>query len=178
MEWAATGERFDEATWHAYRAKHPDGQVIHHYVRDEWTRAALAEPGVVVVSDLLPIVSESTKVAPHNGAFSRVLGHYVREEDALGLSEAIGKMTYLPARRLEGPFPAFARKGRVKIGADADLTIFDPATIRDRATYRDPFQGAAGIAHVIVDGVRVAEGGRVLDGARPGRILSGRTSHP
>jgi N-acyl-D-aspartate/D-glutamate deacylase len=172
VEWAATGERFDEEMWNEYRAKHPDGQVIHHYVDEAWTRTALVEPGVIVVSDLLPMVTEESKVAPHNGAFSRILGRYVREEGILDLEDALARMTLLPARRLEKAFPVFRKKGRLQVGADADLTIFDPARIVDRATYKNPYQTSLGIVHVIVDGkLVVRDGARDLD-VLPGQSLS------
>ena len=118
VEWAATGERFNEAMWNEYREKYPEGQVIHHYLKDEWTQRGLTEPGVMVVSDLLPMESLDSKVAPHNGAFSRVLGHYARDTGLLDLPTALSKMTLLPAQRLEGFAPAFARSC---IGAEADL---------------------------------------------------------
>lgn len=159
VEWAATGMRFDEASWNDYRESFPQGQVVHHYLEEEWTRQALVEPGVIVVSDLLPMVDESSKVAPHNGAFARVLGRHVREAELLDLEEAVAKMTILPARRLEAFFPRFARKGRIAIGADADLTLFDPEQVLDRATYGDPFQPSQGIHTVVVAGqVAVFEG--------------------
>jgi N-acyl-D-aspartate/D-glutamate deacylase len=171
VEWAATGERFTEPMWQEYREKHPGGQVIHHYLQEEWTRTALAEPGVIVVSDLLPMITKQSKVAPHNGAFSRVLGRYVREERLIALSDAISKMTLLPARRLEVAFPEFERKGRVRVGADADLTIFDPDTILDRATYRDPYQTSLGIVHVLVAGEVVVRDGVRIEGVLPGQFL-------
>jgi N-acyl-D-aspartate/D-glutamate deacylase len=171
VEWAATGQRFDEAMWNEYREKHPQGQVIHHYVKEEWTRRALVEPGVIVVSDLLPMMSEESKVAPHNGAFTKILGRYVREQGALELRTAIEKMTLLPARRLEKAVPAFERKGRLQVGADADITIFDPATVLDRATYADPYQAADGMVHVIVAGELVVRDGAIVEGAHPGQHI-------
>jgi N-acyl-D-aspartate/D-glutamate deacylase len=176
VEWAATGERFDEAMWNEYREKHPEGQVIHHYVQEAWTRRALREPGVIVVSDLLPMIDEESKVAPHNGAFAKVLGRYVREDPLLDLETAIAKMTLLPARRLEAAAPVFRGKGRLQVGADADLTVFDPATVIDRATYADPYQPSAGIVHVIVNGVLVVRDGALLPDVYPGRALSGPIS--
>ncbi|MCP3986928.1 MAG: amidohydrolase family protein [bacterium] len=174
VEWAATGERFDEAMWNEYREKHPEGQVIHHYVKEEWTRRALSEPGVIVVSDLLPMHDQESKVAPHNGAFSKILGRYVREEGVLDLEAALARMTWLPARRLQSFAPAFARKGRVQIGADADLTVFDPDRVIDRATYENPYQAAEGIVHVIVAGEFVVRDGTLEDAVAPGRrLLSG-----
>jgi len=173
VEWAATGERFTEAMWKEYREEHPEGQVIHHYLKDEWTRRALAEPGVIVVSDLLPMETRNQLVAPHNGAFSRVLGHYSRDEGVIELATALAKMTLLPARRLESFAPAFRKKGRLQVGADADLVVFDPAMVRDRATYQNPYQSPEGIPHVIVAGEWVVRNGAVREGLYPGvRILT------
>jgi N-acyl-D-aspartate/D-glutamate deacylase len=171
VEWAATGERFTESMWEEYREDHPDGQVIHHYLEEDWTRTALVEPGVIVVSDLLPMVTRESKVAPHNGAFSRILGRYVREAGLIDLDTAIAKMTLLPARRLEKAFPEFKKKGRVQVGADADLTIFDPEHVLDRATYKNPYQTALGIEHVLVAGEVVVRDGLRIDGILPGRFL-------
>jgi len=173
VEWAATGMRFDEATWNEYREKHPEGQVVHHYLKEEWTRRALEEPGVIVVSDLLPMVDETSMVAPHNGAFSRILGRYVREARVLDLSSALGRMTALPAERLAKFFPAFARKGRIQVGADADLTIFDADAIVDRATYGDPFQPSAGIAYVLVGGQVAVDEGTLVEDRFAGRLVRG-----
>lgn len=172
VEWAETGERFNEAMWNEYRRERPEGQVIHHYVKEAWTREALAEPGVIVVSDLLPMITEQSKVAPHNGAFSRVLGRYVRETGLLELEDALARMTLLPARRLEAFAPAFERKGRLAVGADADITVFDADTILDRATYRDPYQASAGIAYVLVAGELVVRDGELDEAVHPGKRLS------
>jgi N-acyl-D-aspartate/D-glutamate deacylase len=171
VEWAATGMRFDEATWAEYREKFPEGPVVHHYLKEEWTRRALAEPGVIVVSDLLPMLDESILVAPHNGAFSRVLGRYVREAGVLDLQTALARMTAEPADRLAVFYPLFARKGRVQVGADADLTVFDPTTILDRATYGDPFQPSAGIEHVVVAGRIAVRDGVLAEDIYAGELL-------
>jgi hypothetical protein len=169
VQWAATGEWFNREMWEEYREKYPEGQVIHHYLKEEWTRRALIEPGVIVVSDLLTMESKDKKVAPHNGAFSKVLGRYVRQENLLDLNTALAKMTLLPARRLENYAPAFKRKGRIQPGMDADITIFNPDTILDNATYMDPYQEATGIAHVIVNGQPVISDGKLVAGSCPGR---------
>ncbi|MCP4003379.1 MAG: amidohydrolase family protein [bacterium] len=171
VEWAATGERFDRAMWEEYRREHPDGAVIHHYLKEEWTRRAITEPGVIIVSDLIAMKSREEHVPPHNGAFTKILGRYVREDPALSLMTAVSKMTLLPARRLEHHAPLFRRKGRLQEGADADITIFDPKTVNDRATYRNPYQEAVGIEHVLVGGVQVVEGGELVEGPRPGQRL-------
>jgi N-acyl-D-aspartate/D-glutamate deacylase len=174
VEWAATGERFDKVMWEKYREEQPSGAVIHHYLREEWTRRALLEPGSIVVSDLIPMKSLEEKVPPHNGAFSKILARYVREQNALDLMDALGKMTVLPARRLQNYAPAFARKGRVQPGMDADLVIFDPDLIEDRASYRDPYQTALGIEHVVVAGIPVISNAKLLPNASPGRYLSAK----
>lgn len=178
VEWAETGMRFTQESFDQYRREQPEGQVIHHYMKESWTRRTLQEPGVMVVSDLLPMESLDSKVAPHNGAFSKVLGRYVREARLLGLSEALEKMTLLPARRLEQFAPVFKRKGRLQVGADADITVFDPTTVLDQATYIDPYQPALGIDTVIVNGVVVLQDGQLREDAYPGlRLLSGEGSH-
>lgn len=173
VEWAATGERFNKEMWEEYRAKFPNGQVVHHYLDEAWNRRAVVEPGLMVVSDLLPMFTEQSKVAPHNGAFARLLGHYARNQELLSLTEALGKITLLPARRLENMAPAFRRKGRMQEGMDADITVFDPDTVIDRATYRDPYQPSAGIPLVIVNGTVVVSEGSLVEGALPGRRLLG-----
>jgi N-acyl-D-aspartate/D-glutamate deacylase len=101
------------------------------------------------------------------GAFPRVLARYVRERGVLSLEEAVKKMTSMPADQIHQP-----ERGRIAEGMFADVTVFDPLTIEDRATYDDPHQYPFGIRHVIVNGVPViAEG--ALTGERPGRVLRG-----
>jgi N-acyl-D-aspartate/D-glutamate deacylase len=148
------------------------GQVIHHYLKEEWTQRAVQEPDVIIVSDLMPMKTKEKKVAPHNGAFSKVLGRYVREEKLLDLNTAIAKMTLLPARRLENYAPVFRRKGRLQQGMDADITIFNPVTIRANATYQDPYQEATGIVHVIVNGTPIIRDGSQVQDTFPGEQLN------
>jgi len=80
-------------------------------------------------------------------------------------------MTLLPARRLEKVVPAMRTKGRVKVGADADLTIFDPATVIDRATFEQPALYSEGIRHVMVDGVFVVRDEKIVEGVKPGKAI-------
>jgi dihydroorotase len=108
------------------------------------------------------------------GSYSRVLGKYVREEKALGLMDALRKMTIMPARRLERVAPMMKKKGRLAVGADADITVFDPATVIDRATYEAPAEHSTGIVHVLVNGVSVVENGTLRsDATMPGRAIRG-----
>lgn len=175
VEWAETGERFDEQMWNEYRGKHPGGTVIHHYGREEWTREAITAPGVMIASDAMPITAPEERVHPRGiGTFAKVLGDYVGNgEGRLPLAEALRKMTLAPAQRLENVAPAFARKGRLQAGADADITVFDPAAVGAAASYRDPLQPSRGISHVIVGGRLVVRDGSIVDDTYPGIRIAG-----
>lgn len=172
VEWAATGERFTEAMWHEYREKYPGGTIIHHYNREEWTSVATNAPDVIVAADGFPIFSLEQKVAPFGiGTNSRVLGRYVREKGSLSLTDAIAKMTWLPAGVLAGYSPAMAAKGRIRAGADADITVFDPETVIDNATFAEPFQPSSGIVHVLVGGRFALRDGELQDVFAGRRVL-------
>jgi len=128
----------------------------------------------VMSSPLSSIISDSWATVPSAGGkphprvygtFPRVLGKYVREEKILTLQDAIRKMTSLPAGKL-----GLQDRGIIKEGFWADIVIFDPDRIKDKATYADPHQYPEGISYVIVNGEVVVENGR-LTGARPGKVL-------
>jgi N-acyl-D-amino-acid deacylase len=101
------------------------------------------------------------------GNFARLLGKYVRDEKIIPLEEAIRRLTSLPAANLK-----IRRRGALAVGQYADLAIFDPATIRDHATFEQPHQYAAGMVHVFVNGIQVLRDGEHT-GARPGRVVRG-----
>jgi dihydroorotase len=166
VQWAETGERLTAETFEKYRKK--GGIVVIHMIPEEAARAAVANPIVMIASDGMPITG--AKVHPRGqGTFSRVLGHYVREEKALDLMSALRKMTLMPAQRLEKRAPAFKEKGRIRVGADADITVFDPDRIIDKATFEDPLQPSEGIHFVFVNGVAVLKEGQLVDGVFPGK---------
>ena len=85
------------------------------------------------------------------------------------LMEAIRKMSLMPAQRLEMRAPVFKDKGRIRLGADADITVFDPQRVIDKATYEKPLQYSEGIQFVLVNGVPVVKDGRLVEGVFPGR---------
>ncbi len=139
-------------------------------IPEEEVQLALATPWIFVGSDA--IAEESLNNHPRaSGTFSRVLGRYVRDLGVLDLQSALAKMTIQPAQRIEAMIPALARKGRLQRGADADIVIFDPATIGDRATVANPALPSVGISHVLVDGVRVMNEGELDRSVTPGRAL-------
>jgi dihydroorotase len=166
IQWAATGERLTAETFAKFRKE--GGIVVIHSIPEEAARTAVANPIVMIASDGMPITG--AKVHPRGQAtFSRVLGHYVRDEKALDLMTALRKMTLMPAQRLEKRAPIFKDKGRIRVGADADITIFDPARVIDKATFDEPLQYSEGIPFVLVNGVVVVKDGQLVDGVRPGR---------
>ena len=166
VQWADTGERLTAETFEKYRKK--GGIVVIHSIPEEAARIAVGNPIVMIASDGMPITG--AKVHPRGqGTYSRVLGHYVREEKALDLMTALRKMTLMPAQRLEKRAPIFNGKGRVRVGADADLTVFDPNRIIDKATFEEPLQASDGIQFVFVNGVAVVKEGKLVDGVLPGR---------
>ena len=89
----------------------------------------------------------------------------------LRLSLRIPEMTIMPASRLEESAPMTRNKGRIKVGADADITVFDPNTIIDNATFQNPAQFSTGVRHVLVNGVVTVEDGAIRDGVKPGRPI-------
>src|SRR6185503_16979255 len=159
----STGERLTRASFE--KARKAGGTVIIHGRSEAQTRAAIASPLSMIASD--GFIEHGRGHPRTSGTFAKVLGKYVREEKAVPLMEALRRMTIEPARRLEKRAPAMSAKGRIRAGADADLAIFDPATVIDRATYEDASIPSAGIPYVIVGGQAVVDRGEVT-AARPG----------
>ena len=166
LQWADTGERLTAESFARYRRT--GGAVILHMIPQSALDAALASPFVMISSDG---GLRNGKGHPRSsGTFARVLGHYVRETGALSLTEAIRKMSFLPAERLQERVPAMRNKGRIREGADADLTIFDPANVADASTYDAPAKYSTGIRYVLVNGVPVVSEGKLRE-VTPGRAV-------
>ncbi|MEO8368213.1 MAG: amidohydrolase family protein [Candidatus Solibacter sp.] len=160
LQWALTGERLTADTFAKFRKQ--GGFVAIHAIPEETVSLALGNPMVMVASDGL--LDEGKGHPRAAGTYARVLGRYVREQRALTLTDAVRKMTVMPADRL-----GLKNKGRIAIGADADLAIFDPARVTDRATFDKPAQYSEGIQYVMVNGTLVVKGGELVEGVTPGR---------
>ena len=160
-----TGERLNEATFRYWRQE--GATIITFFIPKDEIVMALESPNVMVASDGVIV---NGKGHPRGaGSFSRVLGRFVRDEGHITLMEALEKMTIMPAQRLEGASQSMKERGRLSAGAFADITIFDPTTIIDRATYREPAQYSDGIHYVLVSGTLVVDNGELVPGATPGR---------
>jgi dihydroorotase len=167
LQWVATGERLTAETFARYRRS--PGSVILHLIPEDVVVMAVASPLTMIASDG---GLGSGKGHPRSsGSYARVLGRYVREQKTLSLIEALKKMTIMPAERLERRAPVFKGKGRIEVGADADITIFDPATVADRATYDKPAEYSTGIKYVLVNGTPVVSDGKLRTDALPGRAV-------
>lgn len=160
LQWAATGERLTAESFALFRKQ--GGMVAIHSIPEEMVRIALADPEVIVASD--GILDHGKGHPRAAGTYARVLGKYVREEHVLSLMDALRKMSFLPAQRLN-----LSTKGRLQIGADADVVVFDPERVKDRATFENPAQSSDGIPYVMVHGVWVVKDSQIPNNVFPGR---------
>jgi len=164
--WVATGERLTPESFERYRKQ--GGPVVIFMNTEEMVRLALANPIVMIASD-----GQITNGKGHPrgaGTYARVLGKYVREEKALSLMDAIRKSSLMPAQRLEAMSSQMRRKGRIKVGDDADICVFDPDRVIDKATYENPAQYSEGFRYVLVGGTFVVRDGKLQDAA-PGEAI-------
>lgn len=163
LQWPSTGERLTAESFARYRKT--GGLVIAHTNPETIVRAAVASP-------LTMIASDGFLQHPRGaGTYARVLGRYVREAKGLSLMDALRKMTIMPAQRLEHRAPALKKKGRVEVGADADLAIFDPERILDKSTFESPAVFSQGVEFVLVHGVVAVRNGRLQENVFPGRAV-------
>ncbi len=170
LQWVATGERLTKETFEKYRKT--KGTVILHMMKPEWIRAGIGEKGVMIGSDGMTYAQLAHPRTA--GTFARVLGKYVREDKVLDLPTAIEKMTFLTAKMLEKVAPTMRFKGRIQIGMDADITIFNPNTVIDKATFEEGLKFSEGIEHVMVNGSFVLKNGKTVSNVFPGQAVYGK----
>ena len=165
--WTATGERLTAESFARYRKI--GGRVVIFVNTEEMVRAAIANPLVMIASD--GGIVNGVGHPRGAGTYARVLGKYVREEKVLSLMDAIRKSSLMPAQRLESISSQMRQKGRIKVGADADISVFDPARVIDKATYENPAQHSEGFQYVMVGGTFVVREGKLLEDVAPGRAI-------
>ena len=184
------GVPLDQARFDELQKDKPETVIVFNYLRpdinprdDAYLDMSILYPGGAIASDAVWWTVDGKQVEgdvwplPKNafahprtaGTFSRVLRVYVRESRKLTLMQAIEKASLVPARILEASVPQMKEKGRLREGADADLIVFDPATVSDRATFVQPAQPSVGMRYVIVNGTPVIDKGKLIRDARPGK---------
>jgi dihydroorotase len=174
--WTATGERLTEESFARYRQQ--GGLAVIFMIPESAADQAYKDAHVMVASDGGFMYANGQPIGhPRSaGTHARILGRFVRERKVITLMDAVRKMTLLPARRLERVDPDMKHKGRVQAGADADLVVFDPATVIDRATFERPTQYSGGIVDVMVNGTFVVRDSSFVPRVAPGKPVRGRKS--
>lgn len=170
---AARGTSWQDAVMDLIVENDGDVGAVFFTMSEDNVRAIIQRPWVSFCSDAGSYAAEGPflRIGTHPrayGSFARVLGRYVREQRALTLEEAVRRLAALPAEVLRLP-----DRGRLVPGACADVVVFDPDTVIDRATYQQPHQYATGVAHVLVNGIPVIRDGEHT-GATPGRVVRGQ----
>ena len=161
-----TGERLTKARFDALHASPEPVAVLLFANTQAMVDTVIAEPLVMIASD-------GEDGHPRNaGTFSRILARYVRERGSVTLMDALRKMSLMPAQRLERATPAARYKGRLQEGADADVIVFDPKLVADRATYAAPREASTGMSYVIVNGVLLIDRGRLQPNRFPGQPIT------
>lgn len=165
-----TQEQLTKARFEELRKQKEPLDVQTEFIKEEEIEMALRSPLGIISSDGGGL--EGGTGHPRSvGNFARFLRLYVREKRILSLSEGLRRITLMPASRLEGSVPRMKSKGRLREGCDADVTIFDPEKVRERATYKEPGLRSEGVYSVIVNGALVLDRAQVVEDVAPGRWL-------
>lgn len=165
LEIPATGERLTKERFETLNAATEPHRILIHVNPDSIVDTVMPEPLVMVASD------GGLQHPRGAGTRARVFARYVRGRKSLDLMTAIAKMSLMPAQRLEQLTPVARRLGRLQMGARADITVFDLATVQDRATFRAPTEPSVGMRYVMVAGTLVVDGGKIVEGVAPGQAL-------
>lgn len=187
------GDPLNDKSLEDFQRDNPGAPIVFHYLREdsnpedkEQLDRSVLYPGGAIASDAMPWampdgsmiegdvwpMPEGAFAHPRSsGTFTRFLRTYVRERDALPLMEALEKASLIPAQILEKSTPQMAKKGRLQVGMDADIVVFDMETVSDKGTYTEPAQTAVGMKHVLVNGVPLIEDGNLDLEAFPGKAI-------
>ncbi|HEU5219978.1 MAG TPA: amidohydrolase family protein [Gemmatimonadales bacterium] len=168
LQLGGSSERLTEQSFRRYRGAAK--LAVAYAIPEDDVASALQSDLVMLGSDA--ILEPGFNNHPRaSGTFARTLGRYARERQVIPLMDALAKMTIMPARRLERSTAAMRRKGRLSVGADADITILDYRTILDRATVEHPEFQSVGVEYVIVQGQIVKDPAGLHKGIRPGQAI-------
>ena len=189
-------ERMSEAQLADYQKNKPGTFIVWHFLDENNPQdlamldASVLHPDVLIESDEMfwmfmdehneiqnytgdawPLPEGAFSHPRSNGTFAKILRSYVRERGLLSMQEALRKMSLMPAQTLEAFVPQMKKKGRMQVGMDADIVVFDPAKIRDVGTYEKPNQPAEGVQSVLVNGELVVAQGKLVLDAAPGQPI-------
>lgn len=186
------GKPYNDSTLAEVQEKAPGTWIVVHFMRPEqnpqdqdYLDQAVLFPGGAVASDAMPWTSQGKTITddvwplpsdafahPRSaGTFTRFLRDYVRERKKVDLREGLKRVSLTPAKILEQSVPQMRQKGRLQVGKDADVVVFDLATVSDKATFTQPNQQSVGMRHVVVNGVPVIRGGELVRSALPGKAI-------
>ena len=185
LMWVETGETLTEETFNKYRKERPDGFFVMEHIKQKDMLAAVLHPDVIIASDGMPLVDAQGKSLPFDAPFGAGLGHprsagtfgtYLRiaiDDGSLTMPQIIAKTAYLQTRFLEPFVPELKKRGRLQVGAFADITIFDPKVVNGEAGYGTGTNSLAstGFEHVIVNGKVVIKDGELLSNVHPGEEI-------
>jgi len=187
------GRRLTQAEIDQRQKDSPGDPIVLHFLGDEDDPAMIEKldqsvlyPGGCIASDAMPWTGADGKIVPADewplpegafahprsaGCYSRFISRWVRERKKISLLEAMRKTSLIPAQILEPAVPQMKTKGRLQVGADADVVVFDLNTIADKATFTDPANLSVGFRHVVVNGTPIIDEGKRLGDARPGKAV-------